>query len=1091
MHQLLGALLSTDNDVRSKAEESYEALPVEQKVNILLGAISNHAEVPEEGRQLAAVMLRRLFSSEFDDFFGKLPEEQKTGLKNQIILSVQSEPSKGVRKKCADLAAEVARNLTDEEGNNLWPEFLKFLFDCASSPNPEVKEVALHMFASVPGVFGNLEQQYYEVIKNMLASSLSDQTYEVRFGAVKAAANYLLLHEKDTGLQKHLGDLLGPMMTVTVQSVEKQDDDACVKSIIDIAEAMPKYLRPQLVQIFDLCLKMIGNSDLLESWRHLALEVVVTTAETAPAMVRKVVGGSVGPLVQACLVLMTDLEEEDDWAVSDEPQEEDNDSNAVVAESALDRLACGLGGKTVFPHIMQMTPTMLQNADWKYRHAALMAISASGEGCHKQMEPFLGEVMEGVLNYINDPHPRVRYACCNAIGQMSTDFAPVFEKKFHARVVPGLLHLMTDSANPRVQAHSGAALVNFSEDCPKNILLPYLPDIMARLEEVLKAKFNELVEKGNKLVLEQIVTTIASVADTAEEKFIEHYDKFMPCLKYMIGNANTAEMRLLRGKTIECVSLIGLAVGGEKFTPDASEVMELLLASQVKGEEMPEDDPQMSYMISAWARICKILGAGFAPYLPLVMGPVMKTASMKPEVALLDNEELTGVEDDTEDWQFVQLGEQQNFGIKTAGLEDKATACQMLVCYARELKEHFADYTEQVVRLMVPMLKFYFHDGVRTAAAESMPFLLECARIKGPQYLQEMWAFILPELLKAVEAEPENDVLAELLASLAKCVELLGAGCLGDPGMEETVKILDKTMVEHFKRQEERQGKRQGGEEDYDEGVEEQLEDEDDEDVYILSKVGDVVHAVFSQYREAWLPQFERLLPLFSKLLEAGRPWSDLQWGLCIFDDLVEYTGPVAQKYSEIFLSRLLACVSSPQPEVRQAAAYGCGVLGQCGGPGLAPAAAQAVPLLVEVIQQADSRQPENINPTENAISAVTKILQFNGSQVNMDQILPLWFGWLPVTEDVDEAPFVYGFLANLVEANNPHILGQNNSNLPRVIAVIAEALAVDVLPTDHEARGRIVGIVKQVQGNAGVFEACVAGLSEPQKRAIQEVMAT
>ena len=52
--------------------------------------------------------------------------------------------------------------------------------------------------------------------------------------------------------------------------------------------------------------------------------------------------------------------------------------------------------------------------------------------------------------------------------------------------------------------------------------------------------------------------------------------------------------------------------------------------------------------------------------------------------------------------------QQQNFGIKTAGLEDKATACQMLVCYARELKEHFADYTEQVVRLMVPMLKFYF-----------------------------------------------------------------------------------------------------------------------------------------------------------------------------------------------------------------------------------------------------------------------------------------------------------------------------------------------------------------------------------------------
>ena len=112
------------------------------------------------------------------------------------------------------------------------------------------------------------------------------------------------------------------------------------------------------------------------------------------------------------------------------------------------------------------------------------------------------------------------------------------------------------------------------------------------------------------------------------------------------------------------------------------------------------------------------------------MGPVLRTAAMKPEVALLDNEDMEGVEGDL-DWQFVSLGEQQNFGIKTAGLEDKASACEMLVCYARELKEGFADYAEEVVRLMVPMLKFYFHDGVRSAAAESLPCLLECAKIKG------------------------------------------------------------------------------------------------------------------------------------------------------------------------------------------------------------------------------------------------------------------------------------------------------------------------------------------------------------------------
>ena len=250
----------------------------------------------------------------------QLPEEQKEILKGQIISCVQNEPDKNVRRKVADLAAEVARNLTDDDGNNLWPDFLTFLFTMASSPSPDAKEIALHMFASVPSVFGNQEQKYMDVIKNMLSSSLTDQTYEVRFGAVKATCNYLLLHDKDNNLQKHFSDVLGPIMNVTVESVEKQDDDACLKSLIDIAESMPKFLRPQLEQIFALCLKMIGNQDLEENWRHLALEITVTTAETAPAMVRKVVGGSVGPLVQACLQMMCDIEEEEDWAVSDEPQ---------------------------------------------------------------------------------------------------------------------------------------------------------------------------------------------------------------------------------------------------------------------------------------------------------------------------------------------------------------------------------------------------------------------------------------------------------------------------------------------------------------------------------------------------------------------------------------------------------------------------------------------------------------------------------------------------------------------------------------------------------------------------------------------------
>ena len=69
---------------------------------------------------------------------------------------------------------------------------------------------------------------------------------------------------------------------------------------------------------------------------------------------------------------------------------------------------------------------------------------------------------------------------------------------------------------------------------------------------------------------------------------------------------------------------------------------------------------------------------------------------------------------------------------------------------------------------------------------------------------------------------------------------------------------------------------------------------QDDEDVYILSKISDIVHALFGTKGADFLPVFDQLLELFVRLLKPDSPWPDRQWGICIFDDLLEYTGPVS-----------------------------------------------------------------------------------------------------------------------------------------------------------------------------------------------------
>lgn len=79
------------------------------------------------------------------------------------------------------------------------------------------------------------------------------------------------------------------------------------------------------------------------------------------------------------------------------------------------------------------------------------------------------------------------------------------------------------------------------------------------------------------------------------------------------------------------------------------------------------------------------MGTRFAPYLPAVMPPVLAAATYHPDVAVIDDEDVP----DDPSWTYHSLGDNKNFGIRTSGLEEKAAACDMLVCYARELKGLF------------------------------------------------------------------------------------------------------------------------------------------------------------------------------------------------------------------------------------------------------------------------------------------------------------------------------------------------------------------------------------------------------------------
>jgi hypothetical protein len=129
----------------------------------------------------------------------------------------------------------------------------------------------------------------------------------------------------------------------------------------------------------------------------------------------------------------------------------------------------------------------------------------------------------------------------------------------------------------------------------------------------------------------------------------------MTVLLQILQFPNQKEYRSLKGKTLECSSLIILAVGKETFAPDAAGFIKVLQTLQESVTDT--DDPQSSYLLSAWARVCKVLGVEFAPYLNIVLPPLLKTAGLQANMVAFDADDEIGEEyNEEEGWEVMAVG---------------------------------------------------------------------------------------------------------------------------------------------------------------------------------------------------------------------------------------------------------------------------------------------------------------------------------------------------------------------------------------------------------------------------------------------------
>ncbi|KAJ1980936.1 importin subunit beta-3 [Dimargaris xerosporica] len=1061
LQPVLANLVSNDNAVRSRAEEALNSQWVLGQPNsLVLGLVQIVQTSPDVHlRSFASILFRRIAFRPAPVAADKsrlvlwqsLQDETRQLAKSGLLAALTSESVVVALHKLSDTVAEVARFLWGL--GEQWPELLQTLASCVQAEASTQRATVFRVFAAVPAV---PLSQPIDALKPAFASGLRDSDSAVRLAALQACVAYMMEMEDHTRAQCHewIPAMLSTMEPLLASGEESQLVDT-FSSLVELAESFPKPFRPVMNDILTFCMQVSSNTQLEDSTRQSALELPLTLAEASPVMARKT--PDFAPrFAPVALTMMAELdmdESDKSWYTTENLEEEDDDdeANYCLGEQALDRVARALGGKYVLPAAFQYIPNYLGSPKWPERHAGLMAISSIGEGCGRPMEKELDKILQLVMPYFKDPHPRVRYAACNCVGQLSTDFPETVQPQHHELVLSHLIPALCDAESPRVQAHAAAALVNFCEQATQAVLEPYLDTLLENLLALLNSP--------HRYVQEQAVTTIATVADSAEKKFIKYYSIIMPMLLNVLRQVDQKEYRLLRGKTIECATLIALAVGKDAMGQDIQELAQLLATSQ-QGVSEP-DDPQVSYLLAAWARLCKVMGNDFTPYLALVMPPLLQSAAIKPDFAVLDSDEDTEAQYASEDgWEFVAYNGKQ-IGLRTSFLEEKCTAVEMLICYARQLGAAFQPYVQQVLDIVMPLLKFHFHEGVKTAAAHTLPQLLGCihqnaqlvkqqqpadAAAAAEQYLIGVWTTICNKLLNAMFDEADPYFVAELYTSFSDCVQVLRRDLPVGPIPQvvqmsaEMLEQFSATVMTHIRgycqrtqeRREENQDGDDGGDND---GV--IMDEEEATDESLMHEIAKALQQVLASHGQAYLPYFEKLMPILVALLQATTNTSARQWAICVFDDVIEYTGPASAHYQSHFLPVLIQGLTDAEADIRQASTYGIGVAAQFGGQPYAEACAHAANTLVTLIQSPEAKHADNMYVTDNAISALGKVCRFMGGSVDLGALLPVWYQALPVLHDEEECPAVYEYLLELLDQRHPMVMGAVDASTPTPEAVI------------------------------------------------------
>ncbi|KAL9183593.1 hypothetical protein ACHAXT_004449 [Thalassiosira profunda] len=1043
MATLLAALTQPDTNAIRQAEQALKPILKQPGcVPAMVEVIKAREAQNEATRHVAAIVLRKRITGHL----GKFDAPTKAALKAELLAVLQTESSRPVRNGVVALVAAVCKAEAEGDADAApaaagWPELFQFVAAAAGDAHPEARELAFLLLGEMTETVGIHLKPQFGTLAGLFGAGLGDGDAKVQNAAVKALG-MLMSYLADEAEIDTFAPLVQPVLAVAEACRARHDEEVVSTTLdvlYDLSFSPSQTVAAQMAPIVRFAQGCMSDSDLELNVRDSAALVVATMAESKPKhlgrdsalltgiietifnLIENSEGSAAGALFESNPAWKEDFEGQEGY---DDADADGGITETGMAQGTLDMLACEIPKRYIFEPVVSRCMSRLASANPNQRKAGIACLGVIAEGCSEPLRENLAQVMPHVFRTAGDSDARVRECACFALGQISEHCQPEV-LTYSSQILPIVFALLDDS-NIAVQATSCYVLEMFCERLEPEGVRPLLDPLVRKLAGMLEATDKRSVQ-------EMTVAALAATAVAAEEEFAP-YVVGVSSLMSKLMELKDEKCYSLRGRALECMGHIAIAVGKEHFRPYFGPTM------QCACEGLTFDSTDLhEFAYAAFANLAKVMGEEFAPVLGELV-PHLVTVIGQDEGQLEQAEEEQGGQfnalDDSDEEDEGNLV----MHIRTALLETKKGAITAIGEMAAHTGPAFVPYLGEAMTVLLKAADNW-HPLVKAEVADAMASLVlpvvakdhggeiswEKGDIGGASPLSGDTTKIVEVVMKALVImmkDDTKDVVGKACEGVQAIIELCGPHALASVAndcLENTYALLAKEAPCQQL-------------EDYGE----EFGDEDDDHDSFMTSVCDLVGAfgrVMGQHFVQYLPKF---LPAICAYAKSSRPPSDRSMAVGCLGELAQELGSgISEHWANVFYPAAIAGLADSDDSVKRNAAFclgvGCEGLGESVTSQYGAMLQALSPLFGVDITEGDTAAA----CVDNASAAVARMMKTSPSHVPMAQVLPVMLKALPLKSDMTENETVYNCLFGLLQANQPDLMA-NKAELARVFAMAA-----------------------------------------------------